>query len=85
MSNKKNYYNYQFTSEEAKPCPCCGESDIRDISARSEPTHNVVCGKIICINCGLTANASIGGLESALERWNRREYSPTNPTENGGS
>lgn len=57
------------TSEELKPCPFCGSSDIQH-SNNKEPFWN---HWVQCENCKASSDAGGGeGTQGAIARWNRR-------------
>lgn len=55
-------------SEELKPCPFCGSTDI-DILAYEEEYHTRRVAN--CINCGASGSVS-DSVEEAIESWNAR-------------
>ena len=63
-------------SEELKPCPFCGKSDIGTYIDFHSPDRQFF--GVICRWCGAELPPSSKTEEKAIERWNKRPYSKTN-------
>lgn len=61
--------NENCTSEELKPCPCCGSTHLETTANVNESNNLGRCGAVWC-ECGLHMSAR--SLEEAMARWNAR-------------